>query len=135
MSPIFKHFDALGRRNNFMEFWEFVSSAIFLQPGQLDACTFPQSLHMHPSSTSITFVPVVNYLEFRFSSHLCHTVANSLLKPVVSSGGNRSTRRKPPLNPNSLATFSHAKTGIRAQTVVRDSAQSVAVPWNTWPSE
>ena len=49
-------------------------------------------------------------------------------QPVVSSGGNRSTRRKPPSNSKSLATFSHAQAGIRTQTVVRDSVQSVAAP-------
>ena len=33
-------------------------------------------------------------------------------KPVVTGGGNRSTRRKPLPNPQSLATFSHASVGI-----------------------
>ena len=28
-----------------------------------------------------------------------------------------------------MATFSHAQAGIRTQTVVRDSVQSVAAPW------
>ena len=44
-------------------------------------------------------------LEFRFSSHLCQLW---LIRdwPVVISGGNRSTRRKPPPNPKSLAKIS-----------------------------
>ena len=53
----------------------------------------------------------VFFLEFHFLSHLCQLW---LLrdKPVVSSGGNQSTRRKPPPNPKSLATFSHAQAGV-----------------------
>ena len=46
-------------------------------------------------------------------------------KPVVSSGGNCSTLRKPPLNLKSLATFSHAQAGIRTQVVVRESVQNL----------
>ena len=66
-------------------------------------------------------------LEFCFSSHLCQMW---LIRdtPVVCGRGNRSTRRKPPPNPNSLATFLHAQAGIRTQAVVRDSVQSVAAP-------
>ena len=65
--------------------------------------------------------------EFRFSSHLCQLWLIRDL-PFVSSGGNRSTRRKPPPNSKSLATFPHVQAGIRTQAVVRDSVQSVAAP-------
>ena len=41
--------------------------------------------------------------------------------PVVSGGGNLSTQCKPLLNPESLATFSHARDGIPTWAVVRDS--------------
>ena len=47
---------------------------------------------------------------------------------VVTGGGNRSTQQKPPPNPKSLATFSHALAGLRTQALVRDSLQSVAAP-------
>ena len=65
--------------------------------------------------------------EFRFSSHLCQLW---LIRdyPVVSSGGNRITQRKPPPNSKSLATSSHAQARIQTQVVVRDSVQSVAAP-------
>ena len=43
------------------------------------------------------------FLEFRFSSLLCH---------IVSSGGNPSRWRRPPPNHKSWATFSHAQAGI-----------------------
>ena len=76
-------------------------------------------------------------------------------KPVVSNGGNRSTRRTPPPDPKSLTTFLDALAGIQTlavvrhsslwqhhrphghqgwPSVVRDSMQSVAMPWTTWPS-
>ena len=37
-----------------------------------------------------------------------------------------SNRRKPPPNPKSLATFTHAQDGVRTQAVVRDSQYSEA---------
>ena len=43
--------------------------------------------------------------------------------PVVSDGGNRSTRRKHPPNPRSLVTF-HMPQPV----VVRDSEHSMATP-------
>ena len=48
--------------------------------------------------------------------------------PVVSSGGNRSNQQKPPPNPKSLATYSHAQTRIQTHAMVRDRVQSVAMP-------
>ena len=57
-----------------------------------------------------------------------------ILRPVVTGGRNRSTRRNPSPNPKSLATFSHVPDGIRTQAVVRDSKQSVATPRTTQPS-
>ena len=48
--------------------------------------------------------------------------------PIVSSGGNQSTRQKPLPNPKSLATFSYAQNGIPTQAEVRDSVQSVGAP-------
>ena len=66
-------------------------------------------------------------LEFYFSSHLCQMWLNRDWQ-VVCGEGDRSTQRKPPPNPKSLATFSHAHARIRTQAVARDSVQSVAAP-------
>ena len=44
-----------------------------------------------------------------------------ILEQLISGGGNRSIRRKPPPNHNSLESFSHATSRIRATVVVRDS--------------
>ena len=48
-------------------------------------------------------------------------IVKSIIDSVVTGGGNRSMRCKPLPNPKSLATFSHARGGIRTRTVVKDS--------------
>ena len=50
--------------------------------------------------------------------------------PVVSSGGNQSTRQETQPNSKSMATFTHAPAGIRNRAVVRDGKQMVGHPNN-----
>ena len=59
-------------------------------------------------------------LEFGISFFVtCLTiVANSWLASCKLSGGNRSTRRKPPHSSESLTTFSHSQAGIRTKAEV-----------------
>ena len=56
-------------------------------------------------SLRLDSTPYIWNLEFRFSSHLCQ-LWPICDWPVVSSWGNRSTRRKSPPSPKSLPTFS-----------------------------
>ena len=60
-----------------------------------------------------------------FQSHCDYAVTSQL---GLTDGGNQSTQRKPPPNPKSLLTFSHAQARIRTGTAVRDSDQSAAMP-------
>ena len=70
-----------------------------------------------PLILPLLLITVTGNLEFCFSSNLCQ-LCLICDQPVVSSGGNRSTRRKPPPNPKSLATFSHAPNGCNRDLIL-----------------
>ena len=82
------------------------------------------------TSSLYSHILVLWNFEFRFLSYLCQLWLIRDLS-VVSSGGNRSARRKPPPSPKSLATFLHAQAAIQPQAVVRDNVQIVAAPRTT----
>ena len=66
----------------------------------------------------------LNCLDFSYFRHFSAILQLSCDKPVVSGEGTRSTRRKPPPNPKSLATLIHAPDGIRSRAVVLQLADS-----------
>ena len=60
------------------------------------------------------------YLKFHFRHSFCHITAMPWLAKCTWCRKSTS-RRKPPSNPKSLMTFSHAPGGTQFKTVVRDS--------------
>ena len=61
-------------------------------------------------------IQVQHTVEFNFI--IIVTFLTYLGMAIVSGGGNRSTRQKPPPIPKSLAKFSHLPAGIRTQDFV-----------------
>ena len=73
--------------------------------------------------TSVTKASFRNWLNLEFGIYVfflffCHIASGD--KPVVSDGGNRSNRQKPPFNPKSLATLSLFQKLVEGEMLVRN---------------